>query len=944
MKIKSASLSAWLWLAALALVLAWLFRDSFAPQNLLFMNDGTFGILSVQASIAWSNFVAYWQDLNWLGTQLPSGNPSPTAVMYAVAGPQLYAKFLAPAALFLLGACAWFCGRRLGLTQPAAFLLALAATLNANPFSYACWGLSTRAAALAAVFVALGCLLPPLGASGKPTDGLPGGPASPGHPILQWVQRRRFWILAVLAGIAVGINIMEAADVGALLSLYVAAFALWRCWLDTSLDAEGSRQTASNSQSVPVPAPVAKPSADTTSASEQAAQLRLKRVLRGIAVVLVVAGIAAWSASSALHSLVSTSIQGVSVLQESESPEARWNFITSWSFPKLETLRLVIPGVFGYRMDSPDGKAYWGAVGPDGNPASRFSGSGEYVGMWVLLLAAWVVGQSLRSQQPTLSPMERRLVGFWAVGALLSLLFAFGRFTPLYQLIYPLPLFNSMRLPMKFLHGFHLCVLMLFAHGLLALTRRLTTSPFAGNPNYGWGQTAILWWNQAARADRRWFLALGILTFLGILSGLFYAKSGDAVIRHLQSLRIHPVRAAEIAAHSRFEVLLALFWMVAFGALLFWAHTGWFQRRQNLFWSVAIGFVLLDMGRSVLPWIQHYDYQRRYQTNPVIEFLAKNPQEGRVAARLVPNSPPDMFLHPRDEIMPSVHNLWLEHHFQKNAIQTLDIIQMPRMPELDLQFLSLFTAPGADFKRIGRLWQLTNTRYILGASGLASQLDQAFAAPGHFFVPRLVFDLDIKPGMDASQAQSADDITAVGMTNGSYAIFEYTGALPRVQVFTQWETLDDEQIAARLVDAQWDPASAVLLSHSEGEPPPTSPPPAPNLAPGTTEARIVQYGPKHVVIEAETSQDGVLLFNDRWHPDWTVRVNGEPADLLLANWIMRGVYLPAGKHDVVFRFQPTATPLWISVSALFLGALLAGLLGWSESRKRSNLPTRDSAP
>ena len=40
-----------------------------------------------------------------------------------------------------------------------------------------------------------------------------------------------------------------------------------------------------------------------------------------------------------------------------------------WACPRrraiieIEALRVLIPGLFGYRMDTPDGGAYWGAVG-----------------------------------------------------------------------------------------------------------------------------------------------------------------------------------------------------------------------------------------------------------------------------------------------------------------------------------------------------------------------------------------------------------------------------------------------------------------------------------------------------------------------------------------------------------------------------------------------------
>ena len=76
-------------------------------------------------------------------------------------------------------------------------------------------------------------------------------------------------------------------------------------------------------------------------------------------------------AAHTIHSLVGTQIQGVAgTAQDTVTKEERWDFATQWSLPKVETLRLVTPGVFGYLM-SPNitskdkSSAYWGLVGQD---------------------------------------------------------------------------------------------------------------------------------------------------------------------------------------------------------------------------------------------------------------------------------------------------------------------------------------------------------------------------------------------------------------------------------------------------------------------------------------------------------------------------------------------------------------------------------------------------
>jgi thiosulfate reductase cytochrome b subunit len=67
------------------------------------------------------------------------------------------------------------------------------------------------------------------------------------------------------------------------------------------------------------------------------------------------------------------------------------------------------------------------------------------------------------------------------------------------------------------------------------------------------------------------------------------------------------------------------------------------------------------------------------------------------------------------------------------------------------------------------------------------------------------------------------------------------------------------------------------------------------------------------------------LLNDRYESHWKVLVDGRPDTLLRCNFIMRGVYLPAGQHTVEFRFQPPFKLLYVGLFAI--GASLLILIG-----------------
>src|SRR5207244_1760395 len=124
------------------------------------------------------------------------------------------------------------------------------------------------------------------------------------------------WIKLALAGLAVGFSIAEGFDNGAIFSLYVAAFVVFDSWVSN-----GERP--------------------------------VQRLTKGAIGVIVVAVFAAFMAAQALSTLIGTQVKGIAgTQQDAETREAHWNGATMWSLPKIETLRVIIPGLFGYRMDT----------------------------------------------------------------------------------------------------------------------------------------------------------------------------------------------------------------------------------------------------------------------------------------------------------------------------------------------------------------------------------------------------------------------------------------------------------------------------------------------------------------------------------------------------------------------------------------------------------------
>ena len=98
------------------------------------------------------------------------------------------------------------------------------------------------------------------------------------------------------------------------------------------------------------------------------------------------------------------------------------------------------------------------------------------------------------------------------------------------------------------------------------------------------------------------------------------------------------------------------------------------------------------------------------------------------------------------------------------------------------------------------------------------------------------------------------------------------------------------------------------------------------------------YAPRRIVLEADAKADSVLLFNEKIDPSWKVAVDGKPATELRCNYIMQGVEVPPGTHEVEFRFEPPQASLYVSMVTGIFGLVLLGFLAVT-SREEKEIPT-----
>jgi hypothetical protein len=114
--------------------------------------------------------------------------------------------------------------------------------------------------------------------------------------------------------------------------------------------------------------------------------------------------------------------------------------------------------------------------------------------------------------------------------------------------------------------------------------------------------------------------------------------------------------------------------------------------------------------------------------------------------------------------------------------------------------------------------------------------------------------------------------------------------------------------------------------------------PAPaGYRPPRGEARLVGDRPERVELRTEADGPALLVLNDTLAPGWRATVDGAPAEILPANYLARGVWVPAGVHAVVFTYRTPGLALGIAV-ALAGAAALAATAAVRARRARPALP------
>ncbi len=145
-------------------------------------------------------------------------------------------------------------------------------------------------------------------------------------------------------------------------------------------------------------------------------------------------------------------------------------------------------------------------------------------------------------------------------------------------------------------------------------------------------------------------------------------------------------------------------------------------------------------------------------------------------------------------------------------------------------------------------------------------------------------------------------------------VFRNPGVLPRA--FLVHAAVRYPNGEACLQALRNNPRSAARVIHLEEAPAPLAPRHGAEPVPG-----IRRPEPGTLIVTARPSSPAYLVVTERWAPGWRAFVDSQRTRIQRTDFAFRGIPLPAGAHEVEFRYAPLPFSLGLWISLLTAGFL-----------------------
>ncbi len=582
--------------------------------------------------------------------------------------------------------------------------------------------------------------------------------------------------------------------------------------------------------------------------------------------------------------------------------EHDYQYATEWSFSPEETITYLVPSYFGFGevevtapgVQSQRMMTYWGQM--------PFTDAGHYVGIGVLLLAAYGFWANRRS----------RFAWAMLTIGLFGLLLSYGRnMSLLYDLLYNvLPGFKQFRAPSQSLLLLEIALPVLAGLGLRS----------AFQIRDGQGEV-----EGARKIDRLLYIfggaMIGGLLLIMAMKDSYFSAIADA--RGAVWKDGLPVLQEFIFNTMRTDWIFSIVFGCATLLLLSFFAKG--RMSAVAFMAALVVITCADLWRvdyrpmkavplsQAMAVFQPTDLDRAMQEDTT--------QHRMLDLRIFYDNGPDLTAPKPNYPARQFHEHIGGYHAAKMKIYQ-DLLDSTG---------GTTTAPLSPMA-----WNILNTKYLVSPTANPKDLEANF------------------PGVHVRLVKASE--------SGGGFLMENLDALPRAWFVNRVEVLDEKQTLSRIKTASFDPRDVAFVTealkttvapvgytpsaaaapvdtaaHDSTAPPPAAPPTAPaNL--GNGKVSVHDYTPNHFALHVEAPGTNFLVISEIYYPCWQATLDGKPAEIIRTNSVLRGMVIPPGKHTVEMHYQSagfeTGKYLSLGLNIAVFAAIGVGFM--LERKRRAN--------
>jgi hypothetical protein len=169
----------------------------------------------------------------------------------------------------------------------------------------------------------------------------------------------------------------------------------------------------------------------------------------------------------------------------------------------------------------------------------------------------------------------------------------------------------------------------------------------------------------------------------------------------------------------------------------------------------------------------------------------------------------------------------------------------------------------------------------------------------------------------------------------SYVLYEVDPFAQRASMYRDW-SVADRTTALRDVLTPGFSADRAVVEEDPGIAPTSG---------GSSPMGSATYreaSPEDVRVTVKASMPSILVVRNAWDEGWTATVDGEPTPVLHADFVMQGVAVPAGTHEVRLTYRDPSIGRGLAASGMVWLVFLFGL-GFAVVRERRQSPVESDA-